>query len=304
MARVQRRFRWDYQAGNAGATQASQEKQDDGVSQSTPSGGNHQDAHVNLDTHARDAHDNDDNPDCAENHNSDIVATTNGDDRPDVHGHEGEDIDDDKKEGQAGDQPQTQASQEKQDDGVSQGLPPQENHEDVDANPDPHAHDAHDNNVHSDSAKNDNSDIALATDGWDRPELHNHEGHACDQLPEEDGNNDRDVPFDDNKNVYGNNNVEDDNNDGDDAVPLATNISPQFDSSDIYKVLGVPLNATERQIKSAYFNLAKKHHPDRQPIHLSKDDANRSFLLLIMPMRYWATRRKEGYMMHLCPLVK
>ena len=149
MAKVQRRFRQN----NAGATQASQENQDDRVSQGTPPGGNHQDAHVNLDTHACNAHDNDDNADCVENDNSDIAATTNGDDRPDVHGHEGEDVDDDKKEGQAGDQPQTQASQEKQDDGVSQGLPPQENHEDADANPDSHARNAHDNNVHSDSAK-------------------------------------------------------------------------------------------------------------------------------------------------------
>jgi hypothetical protein len=134
--------------------------------------------------------------------------------------------------------------------------------------------------------------------------LHNHEGQAGDQLPEEDEHNDHDVPFDDNTNIYGNNNVEVDNNDGDNAVPLAPNISPQFNSSDLYKVLGVLLNATERQIKSAYFNLAKKHHPDCRPIHLSKDDANRIFLLSIMPMRYWATRRKEGYMMHLCPLVK
>jgi DnaJ-domain-containing protein 1 len=100
--------------------------------------------------------------------------------------------------------------------------------------------------------------------------LHNHEGQAGDQLPEEDENNDRDVPFDDNKNVDDDNNVEDDNNDGDDAIPI---ITPQFDSKDLYKVLGVPMNATERQIKSAYFNLAKKHHPDCQPIHLSKDDA-------------------------------
>ncbi len=150
MARVQRR-RQNYQAGNAGVTQASQEKQDDGVSQGTPPGGNHKDADVNLDIHACDAHDNNDNAGCAENNNSDIAATTNGDDRPDVHGHEREDVDDDKKENQAGDQPRTQASQEKQDDGVSQGLPPRENHENADTNPDSHAHDAHDNNVHYDT---------------------------------------------------------------------------------------------------------------------------------------------------------
>jgi hypothetical protein len=337
MARVQRRLRQNYKAGKAGATQASQEKQDDQVSQGTPPGGNHEDADVNLDIHACDAHDNDDNTDCAENNNSDIAATTNGEDRPDVHGHEGEDVDDDKKEGQAGDQPRTQESQQKQDDGVSEGLPPQENHEDTDANPDSHAHNAHDNNVHSDSAKTNNSDIALATDGEDRPELHDHEGQAGDQsqtqashqkqddgvsegLPPRENHEDADTNPDSHahdahyNNVHsdsdsdialatngedrpelhnhegqasnqlpeagennGDNNVEDDINDGDDAVPLEPNISPQFNSKDLYKVLGVSMNTTERQIKSAYFNLAKKHHPDRQPVHLSKDDANITF---------------------------
>ena len=85
------RKRQNNRAGKAGATHSSQEKQDDGVTQGTSPGGNHQDADGNLDIH--------------ENNNSDIVATTNGDDRPDVHGHEGEDVYDDKKEGQAGDQP-------------------------------------------------------------------------------------------------------------------------------------------------------------------------------------------------------
>jgi hypothetical protein len=104
MARVVRRRR-NYQAGKAGAIHASQQKQDDRVTQSTPPGENHEDADGNLDIHAHDAHDNNDNVDCAENDNSNIAATTNGDDRPDVHGHEGEDVYDDKKEGQAGDQP-------------------------------------------------------------------------------------------------------------------------------------------------------------------------------------------------------
>ncbi len=48
MARVQRRLRQNYQAGNAGATQASQEKPDDRVSQGTLPKGNHQDAHTNC----------------------------------------------------------------------------------------------------------------------------------------------------------------------------------------------------------------------------------------------------------------
>ena len=86
--------------------------------------------------------------------------------------------------------------------------------------------DAHDN------TEVNNNDNVAATDGEDRPELHNHEGQAGDQLPEEDEHNDRDVPFDDNKNVDGDNKFEDDNNDGDNAV------TPQFDSEDLYKALG------------------------------------------------------------------
>jgi hypothetical protein len=101
MARIAKRRR-NYQAGKAGATQASQEKQDDGVTQGTPPGENHEDADGNLGIHACDAHDSNDNADCAENDNGDIAANTNDDVRPDVHGHEGEDVDDDKKKDQAG----------------------------------------------------------------------------------------------------------------------------------------------------------------------------------------------------------
>ncbi len=78
----------------------------------------------------------------------------------------------------------------------------------------------------------------------------------------------------------GDNNVEDDNNDGDGAVLLAPNISPQFDSKDLYKVLGVSMNATEQQIKRVYRNLARRHHPDCISIHLSKDDSNRNFTFI------------------------
>ncbi len=79
---------------------------------------------------------------------ADISATINVDDRPGLPFHEGqtgdqlpEDVDGDKKEGPAGDGDK----------------------KDEDTNPDSHAHDAHDKNVHSDSDKNNSSDVASST---------------------------------------------------------------------------------------------------------------------------------------------
>ena len=288
--------------------------------------GEKKDEDVSPDSHAHDAHDKKVHSDSDRNNSSYVASSTDGEERPErpeLHNHEG----------QAGDQPRTQASQEKQDDGVQQGLPSQENHKGHANDQQPRENENNgDNNVEND--KNNNDDEAVSDL---LPESRkNHEGQASDQLSGEDENNgdnkqNRDGQAGDQPRTQASQEKQDDgfqqdssprdegqasdqlpgedenngdNNDGDRASPLAPNITPQFDSKDLYKVLGVPTNATVAQIKRAYRNLAKTHHPDRQPNHLSKDDSNIIFLLLIMPMRYWGTQRKEGFMMHPCTLMK
>jgi hypothetical protein len=71
--------------------------------------------------------------------------------------------------------------------------------------------------------------------------------------------------------------VEDDNNDNDGVVPLSPVIPPQFNSMDPYAVLGVPTNATERQIKSLYCNLAKMRYPNHLNVELNKDNGHMIF---------------------------
>ena len=52
---------------------------------------------------------------------------------------------------------------------------------------------------------------------------------------------------------------------------------PDFNSSDPYSVLGVPEQATIRQIKMTYHKLSKQYHPDRLPSLPNQQDAHTTF---------------------------
>ena len=112
-----------------------------------------------------------------------------------------------------------------------------------------------------------NGDADISNPSIDAPDVHVGESQAVDQSPDfvEDDNNDNAAI------------VEDDNTGNNGDMLLAPMISPQFDSTNPYKGLGVPMNATEWQIKSLYLTLAKLRYPDHLPNHLNKDDGNRIF---------------------------
>lgn len=52
-------------------------------------------------------------------------------------------------------------------------------------------------------------------------------------------------------------------------------MSSQFDSDDMYTVLGVQRNAEISEIKKAYKKLSLKHHPDKNPNN--KEEAEEIF---------------------------
>jgi curved DNA-binding protein CbpA len=55
---------------------------------------------------------------------------------------------------------------------------------------------------------------------------------------------------------------------------------PHFESLDPYSVLGVPEQATNRQIKKTYFKLSKQYHPDGLPSLPNQQDAHTTFTLI------------------------
>ena len=118
---ARRRKRRPKQAGTAGATQPSQERQVGRDSPGTPTRRNkcegesgficqispqrnHGNADINPTTHVHDAHDNDVHAEHAVDDNNDNDTATDGD---------AEVVDDDKNEGQAGDQPPEVVDDEK-----------------------------------------------------------------------------------------------------------------------------------------------------------------------------------------------
>ena len=58
---------------------------------------------------------------------------------------------------------------------------------------------------------------------------------------------------------------------------------PDFDSLDPYSVLGVPEQATIRQIKMTYHKLSKQYHPDRLPSLPNQQDAHTTTPIFATP---------------------
>jgi hypothetical protein len=55
---------------------------------------------------------------------------------------------------------------------------------------------------------------------------------------------------------------------------------PDYDSLDTYAVLGVPEQATNRQIKKTFHKLSKQYHPDRLTLLPNQQDAHNIFTLI------------------------
>ena len=84
---------------------------------------------------------------------------------------------------------------------------------------------------------------------------------------------------------------ENDNEDVD--VQLA---QPDFESLVPYSVLGVPEQATNRQIKKTYFKLSKQYHPDRLTLLPNQQDAHNIFTLISNAYEFLMDPDKKGNM--------
>jgi len=71
-------------------------------------------------------------------------------------------------------------------------------------------------------------------------------------------------------------NFENDNEDV--TVQLA---QPDFESLDPYSVLGIPEQATNRQIKKTCFKLSKQYHPDHLTLLPNQQDAHTTFTFIL-----------------------
>ena len=65
------------------------------------------------------------------------------------------------------------------------------------------------------------------------------------------------------------------------STTSTTTHRPDFNSSDPYAILGVPVNASTQLIKVTYRQLALAHHPDRQTSQSDKDGAHKIFTAIV-----------------------
>lgn len=71
---------------------------------------------------------------------------------------------------------------------------------------------------------------------------------------------------------------------------MHTNIALRSLKEDYYKVLGVPKNASQKEIKKAYIEMAKKYHPD---INSGNQDASKKFQEIAVAYTVLSSKEKR-----------